>query len=88
MKWTVPKPNLLFGAEVYGIRKAITNAMQVQTNHTFPVVAGMGEKGTVSNVALWRELGIPPIYLRQRSREKGQSAPLIVGLPPSFRWNF
>ncbi|CAN0507827.1 unnamed protein product, partial [Ectocarpus sp. 12 AP-2014] len=61
-------PKLLFGAEVYGMRKEITHAMQVQMNRAFRLVVGLREKGTVSNVALWRELAIPPICASAAAR--------------------
>ncbi|CAN0455222.1 unnamed protein product [Pylaiella littoralis] len=61
-------PRLLFGAEVYGMRKAITHRMQLQMNKAFRLVAGVGASAAVSNVALWRELDIPPICASAAAR--------------------
>ena len=54
-------PRLLFGAEVYGMNKAITEPMQVLLNQVWRMVGGMNRNPTVSTVAIWREMGTPPI---------------------------
>lgn len=54
-------PRLLFGAEVYGMNKAITAKMQKFLNLALRAMAGVSKKAPVSMVALWREFGIAPI---------------------------
>ncbi|CAB1120328.1 unnamed protein product [Ectocarpus sp. CCAP 1310/34] len=61
-------PRLLFGAEVFGMRTSITNRLQVYVNRAYRMVAGMSPKATVSSVALWRELEIPPICASAAAR--------------------
>ena len=65
---TVVLPTLLYGAEVYGMNKAITSKMQGFLNQALRQVAGLGRNNPVSNVALWRELNVPPICASAASR--------------------
>lgn len=76
-------PRLLFGAEVFGMKKEITHAMQVQINKALRLTAGMGARTTASNVAIWRELKIPPICAsaaarRARALQKAASLRTVV----------
>ena len=57
----VVMPRLLFGAEVYGMSKMITDRMQTMVNRALRKVVGLSSKAMVSNVALWRETGVPPL---------------------------
>lgn len=65
MKLTVIRgvvlPSLLFGCEVYGMRKCITAGVQVTLNRALKLAIGVGQKAPASNVALWRETGIQPV---------------------------
>ncbi|CAN0061159.1 unnamed protein product, partial [Ascophyllum nodosum] len=61
-------PRLLFGAEVYGMNKAITEPMQVLLNQVWRMVGGMNRNPTVSTVAIWREMGTPPICAMAAAR--------------------
>ena len=65
---TVMVPRLLFGAEVYGMNKKITQQMQVFLNRTSRMMLGISANATVSNTALWREIGIPPICAQATAR--------------------
>ena len=65
MNMSIPRgvvmPRLLFGADVYGMSKTITGRMQTMVNRALRKVVGLSSKAMVSNVALWRETGVPPL---------------------------
>ncbi|CAM9992167.1 unnamed protein product, partial [Choristocarpus tenellus] len=54
---------LLFGSELFGTNKAITQRMQVFVNRSLLTMADLRAL-TGSNVALWRDMGIPPVCAR------------------------
>ena len=58
---TVVLPRLLYGAEIYGMNRQLTDKMQCFLNQALRRLAGLSPKSTVSNVALWREFGVRPI---------------------------
>ena len=64
----VVMPRLLFGAEVYGMSKKITYKMQTMVNRSLRKVVGLSSKSMVSNVALWRETGVPPLAATSAGR--------------------
>ena len=87
MKVTVVRgvvvPKLLFGAEVYGMNKALTQGIQVYLNQVCRLMLGMSAKATVSSVALWSEIGIPPICAsaaarRARALQKAETVKTYV----------
>ncbi|CAN0437199.1 unnamed protein product, partial [Laminaria digitata] len=57
----VVMPRLLFGSEVYGMSKTITDDMQAMVNRALRKVVGLSANSRMSNVALWRETGVPPL---------------------------
>ena len=57
----VVHPRLLYGAEVYGMNKRVTSAMQTYLNQVCRLAIGLHRSSIVSNVALWRELDLPPV---------------------------
>ncbi|CAM9581798.1 unnamed protein product [Sphacelaria rigidula] len=61
-------PRLLFGAEIYGMRADITQKMQTLLNQAFRVSLGMDPKICAPSVALWREVGIPPVVTTAAAR--------------------
>jgi hypothetical protein len=61
-------PRLLFGAEVYGMNKKITSTIQRSLNAALRPIAGVSSKDNVTNVALWRELAVPPICASAAAR--------------------
>ena len=61
-------PRLLYGAEVYGMCKELTNAMQTYLNKALRVLAGCTAQAPVSNVALWSEFGLDTICALAASR--------------------
>ena len=55
-------PTLLYGAEVWGMKKKSTDQMQMLLNKALRLCAGASMRTTrISNVALWSELRVPPI---------------------------
>ena len=57
-------PRLLFGAELYGMNRALTNKMQVIQNRAVSAVVGMTRRSGIPSVGLWAETRIPPICAR------------------------
>lgn len=51
---------LLFGAEVYGMCRRMTDPMQTHFNRVCRMALGNPAKAPASNVALWRQTRIPP----------------------------
>ena len=64
----VVMPRLLFGAEVYGMGKMTMDNMQTMVNRALPKVVGLSAKAMVSNVARWRETGVPPLVATTAGR--------------------
>ena len=64
----VVMPRLLFGAEVYDMSKMITDRMQTMVNRPLRKVVGLSAKAMVSNVARWRETGVPPLVATTAGR--------------------
>jgi hypothetical protein len=54
-------PRLLFGAEIYGCCRVLTDRMQIFMNQALRSLVGLSAKATVANVALWREFKIQPL---------------------------
>jgi exonuclease III len=54
-------PRLLFGAEVYGMNRQLTNRMQTLLNRSLKAIVGVSKGIRVASVTLWREVGILPI---------------------------
>lgn len=61
-------PRLMFGAEVYGMNKRITRAMQKYLNQICKMAIGVRGSSPISNVALWRELDMPPVCASAAAR--------------------
>lgn len=64
----VVHPRLLFGAEVYGMNKRVTSAMQTYLNQVCRMAIGLYKSSIVSSVALWRELDLPPVCASAAAR--------------------
>ncbi len=58
---SVVLPRLLYGCELYGMNKRLTERVQSYLNRALRAVLGLAPRSTVSSVALWRECGVPPI---------------------------
>ncbi len=55
-------PRLLFGSEIYGMNRELTNAMQRLLNKTLrDIISPAGSIGHIGSVSMWGEMGIPPI---------------------------
>ena len=54
-------PRLLYGAEIYGMCRKLTDKMQTFLNKALRAMVGLSTGAKVPNVALWRETGVPPI---------------------------
>jgi hypothetical protein len=66
MRWQVVRavilPRLLYGAEVYGMNRALTNSMQTLLNKALMgIVQIKAGRSTVPSAPLWAEFGIAPI---------------------------
>lgn len=61
-------PRLMFGAEIYGMNKAITSKVQVIVDQRPIAILGLSPRSTVSNIALWRELQVPFICASAASK--------------------
>jgi len=61
-------PVLLYGAEIYGMCRIITDKVQVFLNQAMRAMAGVSRQSPVSNVALWREFRVPPICASAAAR--------------------
>lgn len=89
MRWrvlaAVVVPRLLFGAEVYGMNRSLTNRMQNLLNLAMREILGIRKPGKhVSSVALWDSFAIPPICAlaagrRARAHRKCFGLKTIVG---------
>lgn len=64
----VVMPRLLYGAEIYGMARHLTDQVQRYLNQALRLVAGASEKSPIANIALWREVGIPPICASAAAR--------------------
>ena len=54
-------PRLLFGAELYGMNRALTQSMQNLMNQCLRACIGSPSARSVPSIGLWKETGIPPI---------------------------
>ena len=54
-------PCLLFGAELYGMNRKLTDKMQVLMNHALQACIGASRAGNVPSVGLWKEVRTLPI---------------------------
>jgi hypothetical protein len=66
MRWQVVRavilPRLLYGAEVYGMNRELTNSMQTLLNKALKgIVQIKSARSTVPSAPLWAEFGIQPI---------------------------
>jgi len=64
----VVMPRLLYGADIYGMNKKLTDKVQGYLNKALRLIAGANDKAPVASVALWREIGIPPICASAAAR--------------------
>jgi hypothetical protein len=58
---TVVIPRLLFGAEVYGMNRQLTNKMQAILNRSLQAVAGLSTCTPSPSAPLWLKMGVSPI---------------------------
>lgn len=66
MRYTVVRavivPRLLYGAEVYGMNRALTNTMQTLVNTALKAVLGIvSARSSVPSAPLWQEFGLAPV---------------------------
>jgi hypothetical protein len=54
-------PRLLYGAEIYGMCRALTDAMQRHLNHALRCVMGIPHWRSMSSFLLWKEMRMKPI---------------------------
>jgi hypothetical protein len=54
-------PRLLFGAELYGMNRSLTDKMQVLMNRALRACIGASRVGNVPSVGLWKEVRTLPI---------------------------
>ena len=54
-------PRLLFGAELYGMNRKLTDTMQVLMNRALRASIGARRAGQVPSVGLWKETGVIPV---------------------------
>ena len=75
MRWQVVRavilPRLLYGAEVYGMNRILTDRMQTLLNRALRGILGSGlpqGTGTIPSAPLWAEFGTAPICALAASR--------------------
>ncbi len=66
MRYTVVRavilPRLLYGAEVYGMNRALTDSMQTLVNTALKAITGIrARRSAVPSAALWQEFRLAPI---------------------------
>ena len=61
-------PRLLYGAEIYGMCRALTDAMQRHLNYALRCVLGIPRWKSMSSLLLWKEMRMTPICALAASR--------------------
>jgi len=61
-------PRLLYGAEIYGMNRALTDAMQRSLNFALRCVLGIPKFRSMSSLLLWKEMRSKPICALAASR--------------------
>ena len=82
---SVVLPRMLYGAELYGMNKKLTDKFQQLLDRSLKVILGVNPKAPVSKLVLWEEFNIPPISAlaaarRARAFQKAASLKTKIAL--------
>ena len=102
MRWTVLRavvlPRLLFGAEIYGMNRVLTNRMQVLLNKALKSLASSGRQFRVASAPLWHAYATKPICALAAGRKvraflkckalKTQVCFLVENIYKTRRWTW